>query len=111
MPKTQTHSQVGLCAISSALTLFSTVFATDPQPARMELATKHGAQALPLEELRQAVLDATKGRGADAVLEIVGVAPALRTAMELVRPYGVVSSCGVHGGKRELEGDLLYGKK
>ena len=106
-----TSAQVGLCAISSARTLFSKVFATDPQPARLELAKKHGATALPLEELRQAILEATEGRGADAVLEIVGVGPALKTAMELVRPYGVVSSCGVHGGKRDLEGDLLYGKK
>lgn len=103
--------QVGLCAISSAKSLFAQVFATDPQPARLELARKHGATALPLDELRPAILKATDGRGADAVLEVVGVEPALRTAMELIRPYGVVSSCGVHGGDRRIEGDLLYGKK
>jgi threonine dehydrogenase-like Zn-dependent dehydrogenase len=91
--------------------MFSKVFATDLQPSRLALAERHGATALPLPELRKALAEATGGRGADAVLEVVGVEGAVRTGMELVRPYGVLSSVGVHGAERKLDGDLLYGKK
>jgi threonine dehydrogenase-like Zn-dependent dehydrogenase len=91
--------------------MFSKVFATDLQPSRLALAERHGATALPLPELRKALLEATGGKGADAVLEVVGVEGAVRTGMELVRPYGVLSSVGVHGAERKLDGDLLYGKK
>lgn len=111
MDPSLTQPQVGLCAITSATTMFSKIFATDLQPSRLALAERHGATALPLSELKQALLEATHGRGADAVLEVVGVEGALRTAMELVRPYGVLSSVGVHGSERKLDGDLLYGKK
>ncbi len=38
----------------------------------------------------------TEGRGADAVLEVVGSPAATRTAVDLVRPGGVVASVGVH---------------
>jgi threonine dehydrogenase-like Zn-dependent dehydrogenase len=103
--------QVGLCAITSATTMFSKVFATDLHPVRLELAKRHGATALPLAELKTALAEATDGKGADAVLEVVGVEGAVRTGMELVRPYGVLSSVGVHGSERKLDGDLLYGKK
>jgi threonine dehydrogenase-like Zn-dependent dehydrogenase len=91
--------------------MFSKVFATDLQPSRLALAERHGATALPLAELRKALAEATGGKGADAVLEVVGVEGAVRTGMELVRPYGVLSSVGVHGAERKLDGDLLYGKK
>jgi threonine dehydrogenase-like Zn-dependent dehydrogenase len=99
---------VGLCAISSALTLFEKVFATDLHPARLELAAKHGATALPLEELRVAIKEATAGRGADAALEVVGHASAVTTALELIRPYGAVSSVGVHSRPIPLSGAQLY---
>lgn len=91
--------------------MFSRVYATDLQTSRLALAKRHGAIALPLSELRVAISEATEGKGADAVLEVVGVEGAVRTGMELVRPYGVLSSVGVHGAERKLDGDLLYGKK
>lgn len=91
--------------------MFSKVFATDLQPSRLALAERHGATALPLGKLKEALNEATRGKGADAVLEVVGVEGAIRTGMELVRPYGVLSSVGVHGNERKLDGDLLYGKK
>lgn len=106
-----TAVKVGLCAITSATTLFEHVFATDLSAARLELAKKHGAQALQKSELVPALMSATEGRGADAVLELVGVQAALDTALELVRPYGVVSVGGVHTKEIKLPGLLLYGKK
>lgn len=101
---------VGLCAITSAQTLFSKVFAVDPTPARRELAIKHGATALVPGELQSAVMAATEGRGADAVLEVVGNQGAFDTALSIVRPYGAVSSVGVHAGELKIDGGLLYDK-
>ena len=40
--------------------------------------------------------EATEGRGADAVLEVVGSPEATRLAIDLVRPGGTVSAVGVH---------------
>lgn len=102
---------VGLCAISSAKTLFETVFATDLNEARLEAAERHGAMALPGDKLLDAVLKATDGRGADAVLEVVGHAGAVNDAFKYVRPYGAISSVGVHSAPVTLDGDAdLYGK-
>jgi len=42
------------------------------------------------------LLDVTNGRGADAIMEVVGSPEALRLAMDLLRPGGTISSVGVH---------------
>src|SRR5690606_30800867 len=36
------------------------------------------------------------GRGADAAMELVGHAAALRTAIDVLRPFGALASVGVH---------------
>jgi threonine dehydrogenase-like Zn-dependent dehydrogenase len=102
---------VGLCAISSAVTMFEKVFATDIAEHRLEAARKHGAVALTGDALKQAILEATEGRGADAALEVVGHQGAIDTAVDLVRPFGVISSCGVHTHDVTIPGSALYGKK
>ena len=43
-----------------------------------------------------ALHEAAEGRGADAVMEAVGSFESHRSAIELVRPGGTVSSVGVH---------------
>ena len=53
----------------------------------------------------------TKGLGVDACLEVVGHASALMTALELIRPYGAISSCGVHTHDLAIPGSMLYAKK
>jgi threonine dehydrogenase-like Zn-dependent dehydrogenase len=74
------------------------VFAVDVIPERLALAEKFGASSIdarvldPLAVLREA----TDGRGADAVLEVVGSPEATRLAFDLVRPGGIVSAVGVH---------------
>lgn len=105
------NPQVGLCTITSALTLFSTVLAVDPNPTRRALAQKHGAQAFAPDDILKAVQDATDGRGADAVLEVVGYQNALELAMQLVRRWGAISSVGVHNGTRSFDGEALFTKK
>ncbi|EJT53302.1 hypothetical protein A1Q1_05265 [Trichosporon asahii var. asahii CBS 2479] len=101
---------VGLCAISSAKTLFETVYATDLNASRLPAAEKHGAIALPLPELKEALMNATEGRGADAVLEVVGHPSAVADALELVRPYGAVSSVGVHNAPLSVSAEKFYDK-
>lgn len=45
------------------------------------------------------MFEVTEGRGIDVALEIVGQSPALRLAFDILRPWGVISSIGVHYGE------------
>ncbi len=93
---------VGLLAIVGARELGAeTVFAIDRLPERLELAKGFGATPVHAgtEDAKfvLSILDeATGGRGADAVLEVVGSPEATRLAVDLVRPGGVISAVGVH---------------
>ena len=90
---------VGLMAVAAARHRGAErIVAIDSVPERLELARVFGARPLdyrqesPVEALREM----TEGRGADGVLEVVGSPAATRTAVDLVRPGGVVASVGVH---------------
>jgi threonine dehydrogenase-like Zn-dependent dehydrogenase len=74
------------------------IYAVDAVPERLELARGFGAVPVSYEAGSPfAVIgEATEGRGADAVLEVVGSPAATRLAVDLVRPGGVVASVGVH---------------
>jgi len=53
----------------------------------------------------------TEGIGCNFVLEVVGNTSALSLAYELVRPFGCITSVGVHGEERvPYTGKELYGK-
>lgn len=92
---------VGLCALITALEYAPRkVFAVDGVESRLKLAADLGAEPLNFNDGTPAMLEriraATDGRGADAVIEVVGLLPAMKTAYEVVRPWGVISSVGVH---------------
>ncbi|KAF4887784.1 putative zinc-type alcohol dehydrogenase-like protein YbdR [Colletotrichum fructicola] len=92
---------VGLCAIVAAANLRpQRLLAIDSVKDRLGRAEKLGAKPLNLLDgmanLQAQVEAVTEGRGADLVIEAVGLSPALRTAFEIVRPFGVISSIGVH---------------
>ena len=102
---------VGVCAIVSALRWCKTVYAIDTIPSRLEEVAKLGAKPIllsdsPIDKI-QVVSD---GRGADVVLEAVGNPQAIQLALDLVRPFGRVSSVGVHTQPLPLAGSQLYGK-
>ncbi|KOS17153.1 putative zinc-type alcohol dehydrogenase-like protein [Escovopsis weberi] len=109
---------VGLCALVAAAHVLSprALFAVDSVPARLAQAAALGAEPLDfageggVERVRARVAEASGGRGADVVIEVVGLAPALRTAFELVRPFGVISSIGVHNAEIPWTGNEAYGK-
>lgn len=88
---------VGLAAIVAAREQGANrVLAVDTVRERLELASRFGAEPVPVASAAAAVRAATAGRGADAALEVVGSAEAARLAFELVRPGGVVAIAGVH---------------
>lgn len=95
---------VGLCAIISALEYKPKhLFAIDGVDSRLELAKNLGAEPLNFktdkERMVSRIKEVTDGRGADIVIEVVGLSPALRTAFDILRPYGFISSIGVHNAE------------
>ena len=93
-----------MCAIIAAQSFNPKhLFAVDSVDSRLELAKGLGAEPLNFvkdkENMEKRVKEVTEGRGADVVIEVVGLSPALRTAFELVRSWGIISSIGVHNGE------------
>lgn len=106
---------VGLCALINVLEFQPrAVIAVDRVESRLELARTLGAEPWNDEKHREGlekrVRELTDGRGADAVIEGVGHADALRTAFDLLRPWGVLSSFGVHNADVPWTGNEAYGK-
>ncbi|KAH8144964.1 uncharacterized protein LAJ45_10984 [Morchella importuna] len=106
---------VGLCALIAAVSMKPKhIFAIDSVPSRLALAESLGAEPLNFmtdgEGMKRRILEATEGRGADVVIEVVGMSPALRTAYDVMRPWGVISSVGVHNGEIPFSGNEAYNK-
>ncbi|KAI1842312.1 hypothetical protein JX266_011480 [Neoarthrinium moseri] len=106
---------VGLCAIVAALEYKPKhLFAIDSVDSRLELAKSLGAEPLNFmkdkEGMFARVKEVTDGRGADIAIEVVGLSPALRTAFDLLRPFGFISSIGVHNAEIPWDGNEAYGK-
>lgn len=95
---------VGLCALITALGYGPRkIFAIDGVQSRLDLAKELGAETLDYQtegpRIKDRILEATDGRGVDMVVEAVGLSPALRTAFDIVRPFGALCSIGVHNGE------------
>jgi 2-desacetyl-2-hydroxyethyl bacteriochlorophyllide A dehydrogenase len=87
---------VGLCSLRSALFQgAATVFAVDRVQGRLDRAAKWGATPIKVPAV-EAILAATGGRGADAVIDAVATDASLTDALNSVRPGGTVSVVGVH---------------
>jgi alcohol dehydrogenase len=87
---------VGLMAVMCAVGPARRVIAADGVPARRQLAASLGASAVDPADAVAAVAETTGGIGADAVIEASGAPAALSSALDLVRPQGVVSVVGAH---------------
>jgi threonine dehydrogenase-like Zn-dependent dehydrogenase len=95
---------VGLCALINAEEYKPKhLIAVDGVESRLQLAKSLGAEPWNFmtqkEGLDNRVKELTEGRGADVVIEVVGLSPALKMGFELLRPWGVISSVGVHNGE------------
>jgi threonine dehydrogenase-like Zn-dependent dehydrogenase len=90
---------VGLMAILGSWSYEpSTIYAVDTVSQRLEMAQSLGAIPVDAHEVHvpSFVQDRTGGRGADAVLECVGLVPALLDCIDIVRAGGRISVIGVH---------------
>ena len=74
------------------------IYAIDAIPERLEAAQRFGAIPIDYQQTDPVAMlqDATEGRGADAVMEMVGSPAASRLALNLVSAGGTVSVAGVH---------------
>lgn len=74
------------------------VFALDSNPGRLQRSEAFGATPVDVTAVHAPsfIQDHTDGRGADVVVECVGRASALLTALDAVRPGGRVVVVGVH---------------
>jgi threonine dehydrogenase-like Zn-dependent dehydrogenase len=95
---------VGLCAVINAAEYAPKhLFAVDSVESRLQLAKGLGAEPLNFmtdrEGLERRIKEVTEGRGADVVIEVVGLSPALKMGFEILRPWGVISSVGVHNAE------------
>lgn len=95
---------VGLCALINAEEYKpKNLIAVDSVPSRLELARSLGAEPWNFQTDREGldkhVKELTDGRGADVVIEVVGLSPALKMGFELLRPWGTISSVGVHNAE------------
>ena len=89
---------VGLLCIMAAKHLGAeTIFALDPDAARRKEAEALGAIAMDSNAAAVAEIKSkTAGRGADAVMELVGLPAAQKIAFEILRPGGIMSVVGCH---------------
>ena len=103
---------VGLSAVQGAvLAGAARVIAVDTHPAKMEIARRFGAtDALRSDDrLAERVRALTEGRGADHVIEAVGVPALQELALELARPGGTITLAGLSamGTATNLPGAVL----
>jgi propanol-preferring alcohol dehydrogenase len=83
----------------------ATIVAMDTTPERLALAAKLGADETMLSdpEAVKKVRDMTGGRGADVVLDIVGINPTLLMAAAMVKRLGLIVMIGHGGGVLEFD--------
>jgi threonine dehydrogenase-like Zn-dependent dehydrogenase len=106
---------VGLCALTNAIEYKpKNLLAVDAVDSRLELAKRLGGEPWNYQKdkegLVKRVKELTNGRGADTVIEVVGHSDALALGFELLRPWGNISSVGVHNGEIPWTGNQAYGK-
>ncbi|GAB0118999.1 NAD(P)-dependent alcohol dehydrogenase [Acidisoma sp. 7E03] len=93
---------IGLCATAGAkLSGATTIIAVDGIARRLEISRKLGASHVinfretdPVAE----ILRLTEGRGVDVAIEALGTQATFRSALEVLRPGGTLSSLGVYSG-------------
>lgn len=106
---------VGLCALIAALEYQpKALLAVDGVDERLRTAQSLGAEPwnyhTQSDQIAERVKELTDGRGADIVIEVVGHTSALDMAFKVLRPWGTISSVGVHNGEIPWTGNQAYGK-
>ncbi len=100
---------VGIAAAAGA----ERVIAVEPHPDRLEIARRMGADLVldpGSEDVEAAVLEATRGYGADVVCEMSGHPDGVRQAFRICRNAGYVQLLGLPRGAVEVDlaGDVIF---
>lgn len=106
---------IGLFGIGTVAAMGATkIFALEPNPYRLAMATKFAPDAVLIDPVKQdavkIIKDATGGRGVDVALEISGAPPATKMAFQVLRLGGRVSLTGLPSATVELDTpvDIIY---
>ncbi len=91
----------------------STIYATDTQDYRLDLARKLGSDYeinVLHHDLDKKIAEYTNGEGVDVILEMSGAASAIQQAMRICRPGGRVSLMGIptHPVELEMAEDMIF---
>ncbi|KAH7246770.1 hypothetical protein BKA59DRAFT_455798 [Fusarium tricinctum] len=92
---------VGISALIAALEYKpKAILAVDGIESRLSLAKILGAEPwnylTQKDDIERQVKELSDGRGADVIIEVVGHSSALDMGFKLLRPWGIVSTVGVH---------------
>jgi alcohol dehydrogenase len=102
---------IGLAAVMTAQLYSPThLVVVDPTPTRLDAAKRLGATVAVTDgvQAKAAVAELTEGRGADVVMEAVGIPETFELCTELVRAGGHVANVGVHGKPATLHLEDLW---
>jgi alcohol dehydrogenase len=102
---------IGLAALMTAQFYAPAVLVViDPDRHRLEVARRFGATHVmsPDTDTAARVRELTDGRGADTVIEAVGVPASFELCEDLVAPGGTIANVGVHGTKVDLHLERLW---
>jgi len=102
---------IGLAALmTSQFFAPAVLIAIDPDRHRLEIARRFGATHVlaPDAGTVAQVRALTEGRGADVVIEAVGVPASFELCEDLVAPGGTIANVGVHGTKVDLHLERLW---
>jgi threonine dehydrogenase-like Zn-dependent dehydrogenase len=85
-----------LCASMAKQAGASRVFICDKLPHRLELARQMGADVcVPVERMAEVVLDETRGRGVDLVLDAAAALQTINIGIAIARPSGTFMLIGI----------------
>ncbi|KAI3559168.1 alcohol dehydrogenase [Colletotrichum abscissum] len=105
---------IGLAAIITAQMYSpSQIIAIDMDPKRLDVARQFGAtETIDSSKADAAakVKELTEGKGADSVIEAVGIPATFDLCQSLLAPGGVLANVGVHGTKVDLHLQNLWDK-
>jgi L-iditol 2-dehydrogenase len=87
------------------------VFATDRVPARLDLAKAQGAVPLDADDPEGLLREATGGRGADVVIDAVGVEETWALGVRAVRPGGRIEAIGLGAAAGTIDFFEVIGKE
>lgn len=85
-----------LCASTAKLAGASRVYVCDKVPHRLAMSRQMGADvALDIQQIQQAVMDETRGRGVDIVLDAAGAPETINLGFALARSGGTSALIGI----------------